>query len=105
MENLDILFQCTGFEWDEHNSDKNWIKHRVSLSECEQIFFNHPLVLTEDVKHSRKEKRFYVLGHTNEHRLLFVVFTIRDHQIRVISARDMSRREREVYLSHEEENT
>jgi len=101
MSDLELLLECTGFEWDESNSVKNWIKHNVSASECEQIFFNHPLVLAEDVKHSKNEKRFYVLGHTNENRLLFVVFTIRSHQIRVISARDMSKKERKVYLSHE----
>ena len=105
MKNLGILSQCTGFEWDENNSDKNWIKHRVSLLECEQIFFNYPLGVTEDVKHSKKETRYYALGHTNERRLLFVVFTIRIYQIRVISARDMNKKEREVYLAHEKENT
>jgi len=101
MSDLDILFQCTGFEWGEHNSDKNWIKHNVSASECEQVFFNQPLALIEDVKHSKNEKRFYVLGHTNESRLLFVVFTLRNHLIRVISARTMSKKERTVYLSHD----
>ena len=105
MKDLGILSQCTGFEWDESNSDKNWIKHRVSSLECEQIFFNHPLVVIEDIKHSKKEKRYYVLGHTNERRLLFVAFTIRTYQIRVISARDMNKKEREVYLAHEKENT
>lgn len=98
---MDILSQCTGFEWDENNSDKNWIKHKVSASECEQIFFNHPLIFTEDIKHSKSEQRFYVLGHSNENRLLFVVFTIRSQQIRIISARDMSKKEKGVYLSHE----
>ena len=105
MNDLDILSQCRGFEWDEYNSNKIWIKHRVSSTECEQIFFNHPLVVTDDVKHSKKEKRYFTLGHTNERRLLLVVFTIRIDQIRVISARDMNKKERKVYLSHEEENT
>jgi hypothetical protein len=101
VNDIDILSQCTGFEWDEYNSDKNWIKHRVSSSECEQIFFNQPLVVTEDIKHSKKEKRYYALGHTNVCRLLFVVFTVRGYQIRVISSRDMNKKERKVYLSHE----
>ena len=105
MEDLSILSQCKGFEWDESNSDKNWIKHRVSSLESEQIFFNHPLVVTEDIKHSKKEKRYYALGHSNERRLLFVAFIIRSYQIRVISARDMNKKERGMYLAHEKENT
>ena len=105
MKDLGILSQCTGFEWDKSNSDKNWIKHRVSSQESEQIFFNHPLVVTEDIKHSKKEKRYYALGHTNERRLLFVAFTVRSYQIRVISARDMNKKERGMYLAHEKENT
>tara|TARA_B100000315_G_scaffold167840_1_gene156361 strand:+ start:331 stop:648 length:318 start_codon:yes stop_codon:yes gene_type:complete len=105
MEDLSILSQCKGFEWDESNSDKNWIKHRVSSLEFEQIFFNHPLVVTEDIKHSKKEKRYYALGHSNERRLLFVAFIIRSYQIRVISARDMNKKERGMYLAHEKENT
>ncbi len=92
-----ILLSCTGFEWDEGNIDKNRIKHRVSNVECEQIFFNRPLMVHDDEKHSADEKRFYVLGHTDPGRLLFVVFTIRNRKIRIISARDMSRKEREIY--------
>jgi len=86
-----------GFEWDEGNSDKNWIRHRVSKSECEEVFFNLPLLLADDTSHSQREKRYYVLGQTNAGRLLFIAFAIRDDRIRVISARDMSHRERETY--------
>ena len=105
MDNLNILSKCTGFEWDDHNSKKNWVKHHVSQYECEQTFFNYPLIVADDIKHSKKEKRFYALGHTDSDRLLFVVFTIRKNQIRVISARDMNRKERKVYKTYEEENT
>lgn len=103
MEPSDILLECTGFQWDEHNSRKNWDKHRVSMSESEQIFFNRPLVIADDVEHSREESRFYALGHTDTGRELFVVFTVRGGLIRVISARDMSRKERKVYHADEEE--
>ncbi len=105
MSDFDLLAKCTGFEWDKHNYEKIWIKHKVSLTECEQVFFNRPLTVAEDTKHSKREKRFYALGQTDAVRLLFVVFTIRKKLIRVISARDMNRKERKVYQSHEEENT
>ena len=105
MGNFDILSKCDGFEWDKHNSEKNWRKHRVSLLECEEIFFNRPLVVADDKKHSKKEIRFYALGRTDKGRMLFVVFTVRRNNIRVISARDMSRKERTVYRSHEKENS
>ena len=86
-----------GFEWDEGNLLKNWERHRVSASECEQIFFNQPLVAGADEKHSKSEVRYYALGVTDAGRGLFVVFTVRGQRIRVISARDMNRRERKVF--------
>ncbi|HID82801.1 MAG TPA: BrnT family toxin [Chromatiales bacterium] len=95
---LDILKDCIGFQWDDGNSEKNWISHQVTKSECEQIFFNQPLVIEDDERHSKAEKRYYSLGKTDGERKLFVVFTVRDNLIRIISARDMSKKEREVYL-------
>ena len=94
---IETLNQCSGFDWDEGNIDKNWLKHRVSHTECEQIFFNHPLAIQDDIVHSKTEKRFYALGETDLKRALFIAFTVRNNLIRVISARDMSRKEREVY--------
>ena len=87
----------TGFEWDEKNREKNWEKHRVSAAECEEVFFSLPLILREDTGHSQGEPRFYVLGETGMGRQLFVVFTVRNDKIRVISARDLSRKERRIY--------
>jgi uncharacterized DUF497 family protein len=91
------LSKCSGFEWDEGNWEKNWIKHGVSWVECEQVFFNVPLVVTDDSKHSQMEDRHFALGHTDSGRRLFVVFTIRGDKIRVISARDMNQAERRLY--------
>jgi len=91
-----------GFEWDKENTDKIWRKHKVSPFECEQIFFNQPLVVAPDESHSHAELRFYVLGRTDAARPLFLVFTTRKHLVRVVSARAMSRAEREVYKNHEE---
>ncbi len=103
MDPLDILAGCSGFDWDEGKADKNWRKHCVTSSECEQVFLNQPLVVAKDFEHSRQEKRFYALGQTDAGRFLFVVFTVRQNLIRVISARDMNQREQIRYQGHEEE--
>jgi uncharacterized DUF497 family protein len=97
MPGSEIVSRCTGFQWDRHNAVKNRERHQVSVPECEEVFFNVPLLVQEDSKHSQREPRFYCLGETDAGRSLFVVFTIRGTLIRVISARDTSRREREVY--------
>jgi len=97
MNILDRVAQCEGFDWDRGNLLKNWEKHEVSRSECEQVFFNQPLVAAGDEKHSASEARYYALGQTDAGRRLFVVFTVRRNLIRVISARDMNRLERKVY--------
>jgi uncharacterized DUF497 family protein len=92
-----VLNNCIGFNWDQANQEKNWDKHMVSQYECEQVFFNEPLLLFDDTSHSQREKRHYVLGMTDNKRRLFIVFTIRQQLIRVISARDMSKKERGIY--------
>jgi len=92
------LTEIIGFEWDDGNAHKN-DKHGVSLSEAEQVFFNQPLLLLEDLKHSLNEQRFHVLGKTDENRQLHITFTIRQagEKIRVISAREMHKKERLIY--------
>ncbi len=91
------LADCTGFEWDAGNAEKNWELHEVSRGEAEETFFNRPLVVAPDAGHSRRETRFAALGRTEEGRRLTVVLTLRGTLIRVISAHDMSRRERRIY--------
>lgn len=93
MSVYDDLERCIGFEWDDGNQGKNWEKHRVSDGEAEELFFNDPLVAGVDVAHSQKEPRYFALGQTDDRRPLFVVFTIRKQLIRVISAREMTKRE------------
>jgi uncharacterized DUF497 family protein len=93
-----ILENCTGFEWDQGNLTKNWDQLDVSNGECEQIFFNRPLIIKRNKEHSKNENRYYVLGRTNLKRLLFAVFTVRNDKIRIISARDMTDAEIERYL-------
>jgi uncharacterized DUF497 family protein len=92
------LAKITSFDWDEGNARKNE-KHGVSMAEAEQVFFNTPLLVLEDRKHSRHELRFHALGKTDNVRLLHITFTLRrtSKKIRVISARDMHKKERSVY--------
>ena len=92
------LAKITSFDWDEGNARKSE-KHGVSMAEAEQVFFNTPLLVLEDIKHSRKELRLHALGKTNKVRFLHITFTLRDadEKIRVVSARDMHRKERAIY--------
>ena len=92
------MSKVIGFEWNEGNARKNE-RHGVSMAEAEQVFFSSPLLVLPDARHSESETRFYALGKTNEGRRLHVTFTLRDddQRIRVISARDMHRKERVIY--------
>lgn len=94
---LALLSDCEGFEWDLGNVDKVWQRHHVSTTECEELFLNLPLIVGADEAHSISEDRLYVLGHSDAGRFLFIAFAIRKRLIRIISARDMSRRERVIY--------
>lgn len=92
------LAKIAGFDWGDGNSRKN-DKHSVSMAEAEQVFFNAPLLLLADARHSQVEPRFHALGKSDEERALHVTFTLRNagEKIRVISARDMHRKERSIY--------
>ncbi|MBI4698918.1 MAG: BrnT family toxin [Nitrospirae bacterium] len=94
-----ILSHVEGFEWDKGNITKIWEKHGVSYPECEEAFFNEPLFVTPDEKHSQTEQRFRALGQTNSGKLLTIIFTIRGNGklLRIISARNMNVRERRLY--------
>jgi uncharacterized protein len=91
------LSNCKGFQWDDGNSNKNWHLHRVTDSECEDVFFNQPLIIVADKQNSQLENRFFALGATEKNRWLFVSFTIRNELIRIISARDMTKSEQRKY--------
>jgi uncharacterized DUF497 family protein len=92
------LADITGFDWDEGNIRKNE-KHSVSTAQAEQLFFNQPLLILEDSKHSNQEPRFHALGKSDDNRQLHITFTLRQagEKIRVISARDMHKKERAIY--------
>ena len=102
---INIIENCEGFNWDKGNLEKNWLSHKVTKIECEQVFFNLPIIVADDEEHSQDEKRWYLLGRTDLDRKLFVVFTIRNNQIRIISARDMNKTEREIYNEEVKKST
>ena len=93
------LSRIAGFDWDGGNLTKSSVKHGVQPAEAEQLFFNEPLLISDDVSHSTEEWRFQALGKTNVGRLLFAAFTLRagGTLVRVISVRDMKGRERQRY--------
>jgi hypothetical protein len=88
----------SGFDWDQGNQSKNFEAHGVTQPEAEEVFLNAPIV-SEDLRHSSVESRWHALGETNSGKKLHVTFTLRNKgtKIRIISARDMSRKERQTY--------
>ncbi len=88
------IYNSQGFEWDDGNSEKNWLLHEVTDGECEQVFFSQPLHIAADVRHSQRADRYLALGRTDANRWLTITFIVRKNRIRVISARDMNQRER-----------
>jgi len=93
-------FDYEGFDWDERNIRKNESKHGARYKECEEIFFNKPLIIFKDTAHSQKEERFAALGKTNLGRKLALSFCIRQNKIRVISARDQDKKERKFFACY-----
>jgi len=91
---MEEIFLETEFDWDIHNTNKIQEKHRIQPSEAEEVFFDIGHIILPDPTHSIAEERYIILGKTKTGRLLFVVFTKRSNKIRIISARDMSRKER-----------
>ena len=85
------------FDWDEGNIEKNWKNHNVHFKEAEEIFFHKPLKIFPDKRHSKQEPRFVAFGITNLGRKLTIIFTIRKNDIRIISARSQSKKERREY--------
>jgi hypothetical protein len=87
-----------GFDWDQGNRRKN-DKQGVTVSQAEEVFFHQPLLMLADASHSQLEPRLHALGKTDLGRLLHLTLTLRQSAtlIRVISARDMHRKERAIY--------
>lgn len=94
---MSLIPKPTAFEWDKGNIDKNWQKHGVRNEEAEDAFFDEEKVISKDVPHAGKEERYILLGKTKLDRLLFVVFTVRDKRVRIISARDANKKGVKIY--------
>lgn len=94
---LKAISESEGFDWDKGNVTKNAVAHQVSCEQAEQVFINRPLFFLEDPKHSQRELRIKAFGQTDEGKWLTISLTMRGRKIRVISARDMNRRERIFY--------
>lgn len=91
------MVHVEGFDWDEGNREKSWLKHHVSVKEAEEVFFNKPRILWKDETHSGREERYIMLGRANSGRELYVVYTVRNQRIRVISVRNQNLKERRFY--------
>lgn len=93
---MSVIKEAFEFEWNKGNIGKN-LKHQVEDNEAEEVFFDEDKVIFKDTIHSRTEKRFILLGKTKRGRLLYLVFTKRIKSIRIISARDINRKEVNLY--------
>lgn len=102
---MKILPDPVSFVWNKGNIDKNLDKHGVTNREAEEIFENKPVFIFKDVKHSLAEQRYMIWGITDKGRKLSVFFTIRNDLVRIISARDMHRKERRAYEEKIQTNT
>lgn len=102
---MKILPKPLEFEWDKGNTDKNWIKHKVTNKEAEEVFENDQKFIIEDSRHSLEERRFQLWGRTNKERKLNIIFTIRSNKARIISARDIDRKEKKAYEEKIKTNT
>lgn len=92
-----MTFDPVEFEWDEGNINKNSSKHQVSVQECEEVFADINKIILDDIEHSHRENRLIVIGYSQQQKLLIIAYTIRKQKIRVISARDVDRKERRLY--------
>lgn len=94
---MDIFKDALHFEWDRGNKHKNFLKHNVTGEEAEEIFFDpHKRIVKADLM-VKEERRYLLIGKTKFGRSLFVVFTFRTNRVRIISARDLNRKEKKWY--------
>jgi len=94
---MKIFRKIQEFEWDKDNKNKNFIKHQVTDQESEEVFFDPQKKILKDILHSDSENRYILVGQTKGRRLLFVVFTTRRNKIRIISSRDLNKKEKNIY--------
>ena len=92
-----ILPDPLSFQWDKGNVNKNLVKHGVSNQEIEEAFSDEAKVIYNDTFHSELEGRYILLGKTKFERFVYIVFAVRNSMVRVISARDLNRKEYKFY--------
>jgi len=92
------LNKYKSFEWDKGNIDKSYKKHGITPKEAEEAFVDEKAIILKDIKHSKKEKRYLLLGRSVENKILLVAFTLRDARIRIISARIANKKEKGRYV-------
>jgi len=100
-----ILKNCTGFQWDGGNSTSNYHRHDLTTAECEEVFFNRPIAIADDMKHPQNGDRYIAYGKTSKQRNLVVVFTVRGESIRIICAKDMESAEKRTQRGHGKEES
>jgi uncharacterized protein len=87
------------FEWDDDKAESNAIKHDITFEEAVTVFADPYLLFTEDIQHSQGEEREWAIGEAENGSIVVVVFTMRDQQVRIISARRATKRECQGYES------
>lgn len=85
------------FDWDDNKAVRNLSKHEVSFDEAKTVFDDPLYVDFYDLDHSDDEERYLIVGESNRGRVLIVSYTERKNSIRIISARQVTRLEREAY--------
>ena len=91
------LRKIVGFEWDKGNIDKSYKKHGIRPDETEEVFLDKDVQIEKDIRHQEKEERYIAIGKTIEDKILFVVFTMRNYAVRIISGRIANKKERRLY--------
>ena len=94
---MKIFKEPLEFQWDKGNIGKSLKKHKVEDKEAEEPFFDKDHKRFKDRLHSKGEERYRIVGQTKKGRLLFVVYTMRGRGIRIISARDINKKEVKLY--------
>lgn len=99
------LRNIVGFEWDKGNIEKSYKKHGIRPRDTEEVFLDKDLQIERDIKHQAEEERYIAIGRTLESEILFIIFTMRNNRIRIISGRRSNRKERRLYEESIEKNT
>lgn len=91
------LSKIKGFDWDQGNIDKSYLKHGFTPNQAEEVFTDQGLQVEPDLKYQGVEKRYIGIGRKGDRLILFTVFTLRKNKIRIISTRIANKKERSEY--------